>query len=115
QDDGLVAVRGLTGDNQVVLRLDHHPQAGAHESVLVDDEHANGHRAATAEYVGQAGALISSCGLSGRTALTLNPPPSTGPAVSRPPRTLARSVMPAIPRPPPTEPGAGGTRPSSMT
>ena len=41
--DGLLAVGGLADDRDVVLGLEHHPKARAHERLVVGDEDADAH------------------------------------------------------------------------
>ena len=83
--DGVVAVVGFADEFEVVGVADHRGEAGAHERLVVGDGDADGHVDA---------------GLTGRRALTTNPPWGSGPAVSSPPWTAARSRMPTRPCPP---------------
>ena len=78
--DGHLAVLGLAHHLDVVVGVEDHAEAGAHEGLVVDDEDADAHR--------------------GRRALTANPPPGRLPAVSSPPRRSTRSRMPTSPWPP---------------
>ena len=94
------AVPGLADDLHVRLGLDQHPEAGAHQRLVVDEEDPDAH-AATAR--------------SGRsTARTSKPPPSRGPASSVPPCSATRSRMPSRPWPRPS-PSRPAPRPSSRT
>ncbi len=71
--DRFRAVTGLAHHGQVVLRLDHHPQPGADEPLVVDEEQTERHPAADPVARG-----------AGRTAYTSKPPPARGPAVRVP-------------------------------
>ncbi|MGI9099714.1 MAG: hypothetical protein ACR2H2_14705 [Solirubrobacteraceae bacterium] len=42
--DGLLAVGRLADDRDVVLGLEHHPEAGAHQRLVVGDQDADAHR-----------------------------------------------------------------------
>ena len=66
----------------VGLRVEDHPQPGAHELLVVGDEHAHAH-------VDQP--------VRGSTAVTVHPPPGAGPASQVPPSRVARSIMPVMP------------------
>ena len=64
---------------EVGLRVEDHHQPGPDQILVVGDHHANAH----------AGSIAS----------TTQPPSGPGPAVSDPPRSWARSVMPSRPNP----------------
>ena len=78
----LLTVLGLTDDLDVLLRLEDHPEPGADQRLVVDDQHAD-HDGAP----------------SGRLARTRKPPVGCGAASSEPPKTLTRSRIPTRPSP----------------
>ena len=78
----LASVGGLADHLDVGLGVEDHREPGADQLLVVGDEHPDGH------------AAVPSLG---RTASTVQPRSRLGPASSAPPRSLARSVMPAIP------------------
>src|SRR5690606_6411518 len=106
QFDGLAAGAGLADDLHVRGRVDEHGERLPHESLVVGEQHAAGHRAPWA--VGMAGVVVR-----GRRAVTWKPPPSRGPASRVPPTLRALSRMPVSPNPG-GRPG-GGPVPSSVT
>ena len=75
--DRLEAVGGLADDVEVVLGVEDHPEAGAHERLVVGDQDA--HRAHAA-----ASTVVSSA-TSGSFARIRKPPPRRRPASSSPP------------------------------
>lgn len=93
QRDGLRAVARLADDVDVVRVVQDHPQSGAHEGLVVGDDHPDRHV--------------------GRVARTANPRSGRGPASKVPPRTFTRSRIPS--RPCPVPDGCSATTPSSVT
>ncbi len=81
QPDRLVAVGGLPDDLDVGLRVEDQAQTGADDRLVVGDEHSD-HRAPPT---------------SGSDAVTVQPPPASGPAWNSPPSSRARSRMPMMP------------------
>ena len=71
--DGVEPVGGLAHDLEVVLGVEDHAEAGAHERLVVGDQQSDAH------------ATLSSLAAIGRVARTRQPPPSAGPASSSPP------------------------------
>ncbi len=69
--DGLEPVAGLADDLEIVLGVEDHAEAGAHERLVVGDQQADAHEA-----------RLSSAPASGSVART---PPSAGPVSSSPP------------------------------
>ena len=90
-DRGL-AVGRLADDLDVRLVREDHPEAGADELLVVDEEDADRHRQAPAD------GAVGRRSAGGRE--TRNPP-GTGPASKRPPNTATRSRIPIRPRPRP--------------
>src|SRR5207237_8635922 len=82
--DGLEPVGRLGDDLQVVLGLQDHAEAGAHELLIVRDEDAEHQLRAPSN---------------GSSARTSNPPPARGPAESSPLKSVARSSIPRMPWP----------------
>ena len=80
----LEPVGSLAHDLEAGLGRQDHPEPGADEPLVVDEQDADGH---------------PSVPDSGSRARTAKPPPASGPASSVPPRLTARSRMPAMPRP----------------
>src|SRR5690606_17756073 len=95
--DALEPVARLPHELEVGLRADEHPDARAEERLVVDEGDADllGHRAGSSR-VGAAGG--GPLGWYGSQAVTTKLSPS-GPARSRPPLRLARSLIPAMPCP----------------
>ena len=79
--DGLLAVGRLADDRDVVLGLEHHPEARPHERLVVGDEDADAHRASVI----------------GSDARTTKPPSGRRPACSSPPYSATRSRIPTRP------------------
>ncbi len=79
---GFGAVGRLAHDLDVGLRVEDHPEPGAHELLVVGDEHAHAH-------VDQPER--------GSAAVTAHPPPGAAPASQVPPRSVARSIIPVMP------------------
>ena len=71
--DGVEAVGGLADDLEVVLGVEDHAEAGAHERLVVGDQQPDAH------------ATLNSRAADGSAARTRQPPPSAGPASSSPP------------------------------
>src|SRR5690606_4090390 len=92
---------------QVGLGVDHHPEACAHELLVVDQGHTD---LVGGGQVGH-GSLRSG---RGRVRRTRNPPPGRGPETRVPPNIAARSDMPSRPWPAPSD-VAAAPRPSSDT
>ena len=80
--DGAAAVGGLAGHLDARLGVQDHGQPGAHDLLVVGDDHAYGHEAHPVR---------------GSTAVTVQPRPGSGPARQVPPSRVARSAMPASP------------------
>ena len=78
----LGAVGRLADHLDVGLRVEDHAEPGAHELLVVGDEHADGHVVHPAR---------------GSTAVTAHPPPGAGPASQVPPSRVARSIIPVMP------------------
>ena len=90
--DRLQPVGRLADHLEVVLGVEDHPEAGAHERLVVGDQHAHGAHATAA----------SSSATSGSRARTKKPPPRRRPLSISPPKTRARSRMPTSPWPAPS-------------
>ena len=84
------AVAGLADHRQVGLGVEHHPEPGAYQRLVVDDHHPYRHAAALPSPVPAAGD-------SGSRARTRQPPASVGPAARLPSYTPTRSRMPTRP------------------
>ncbi len=84
---GVGAVGSLAHDLHVVLGLENHAEALAQEGLVVGQHHPDAHAGT--------GALQSRS-----LASTSQPPVGLGPAVSVPPKAVARSAIPASPWPP---------------
>src|SRR5215470_14259158 len=102
QAHGGRAVAGLPDDVHIRLSVEHHPEPGPHQLLVVDEDNPDAHAAP-----GCAGAV-------GSTAVTWNPPPGCGPACTDPPYKAARSRIPVRPWPAPS-PGVAPPWPLSMT
>ena len=102
--DRLGAVLGLGDDLEVGLRVEHLPQAGADDRVVVGDEDARDER--------DRHQRSSSAGTSSRTS---TPPSRPGLIASAPPTSIARSRMPRRPPCPFGGPRPAMPRPSSAT
>src|SRR5581483_1698601 len=83
--DALVRGARLLDDLDVDLGLEQHPQAGADESVVVDDQHLRRHQSGDS---------------SGTSATSVVPAPNADSIEMRPPTSATRSRMPTSPRPP---------------
>jgi hypothetical protein len=81
--DRRVAVGRLADDVDVLLGVEDHAEAGAHQRLVVGDQDADH---------------------SGSLATTSNPPPATGPARSEPSYSRMRSSIPTSPWPEPLDP-----------
>ena len=90
QGDRLPPVGGLGDHLDVVFRFEQRPDAAADQRLVVGQQDPD-HDGARA----------------GSSAYTWKPPPSRGPAWSRPPSAVTRSRMPMRPSPGPDRPGAG--------
>src|SRR5690606_10535787 len=104
----LRAVGGLDRDGEVGLGVDDHPEAGAHELLVVDerDLHDVGHagswesgRTGGTEDAGGPVGVVGSGAAAGTGIVnrTRQPPPGRGPAVTEPPNIAARSRIPSSP------------------
>ena len=100
----LVAVVALGDDLEPVVGAEDAGDAGAHDRLVVDDEHADH----------GAGTRARSMRGTGRSASTRQPSP-TGPAWSSPPSARARSRMPTRPKCPASGSGSAAGRPWSAT
>ena len=80
--DGRPAVGGLADHLDVGLRVEDHAEPGAHDLLVVGDDHPDRHRPGPAL---------------GSDALTVQPRSSLGPASRLPPSSAARSAMPTSP------------------
>ena len=106
------AVVGLADDGDVVGRLEDHPQPGADQRLVVDDER-RGSRGAT----GRGGrrrrrrraAAAGHGRATGSQATTRQPPSAVGPDSSVPPTRATRSRSPSRPAP---EPGSSAALPT---
>src|ERR671919_1010542 len=96
--DRLPAVGSLADDLEPGLRVEEQSEAGAHELLVVDDQHADAHASPP----------------TGSRAATRKPPPARRPASSSPPSSATRSRMPTSPWPGTTAFWRCGA-PSSMT
>ena len=96
------AVARLADDREVVLRLEHHAEAGAQQRLVVDEEHAGASRPAPAAR------RRAACARASR-------PWSSGPASTVPAYTAARSRMPLSPSPCPPCAAGRAPVPSSLT
>ena len=98
------AVVGLADHPHVGLGVEHHPEPGAHQLLVVDQEHPDHRR------------LSGTGRLTGSRASTAKPPPGRGPAVrlTRRTRRPARA-SPADPGPAPGRPAGRPADPSSVT
>src|SRR5215469_14452943 len=88
--DGLLPVDGLADHLDVGLGVEQDGKARPHHALVVGHDHADRHGASSSDE------------LTGRVAVTWNPPSSRGPASRLPPSMVARSRMPTRPWPPPT-------------
>src|SRR4051794_4233308 len=86
----------LANHGDVVLRVEQCTKAGADESLIVGDDDRDH-------------------GCLGRWAATRNPPPGRGPAVTDPPKAIARSRIPTMPFPPFGEPPTPSSSTSIVT
>ena len=84
QGERLGPVVGLADDGDVRLGVEDHPQPGADELLVVDEQHP--------DHVGPLS--------NGSRACTENPPPGRGPVCRLPPYSATRSRMPTSPREP---------------
>jgi hypothetical protein len=99
--DRLGAVGHLADHGDVLLDIQQHLEAGAHQRLVVGEQDLDRpvpprFRQSLAPVHGEA----ACSGGSGRRARTWKPPPGRGPAVSSPPSSAARSRMPTMPWPP---------------
>ena len=90
QGDRVLAVGGLADDREVRLDLEDHPEAGAHQRLVVDHRHPDG---ALCPCAGR------HAGSKGRVATSSNPPSGLARATSEPPYTATRSRIPNRPCP----------------
>src|SRR5215211_566694 len=89
EPDRLVHGRGpilsFADDVDIGLRIEHSPQAAAHQRVVIRDQYADHFRVSSR----------------GSLARTRKPPSASSPASNRPPNSRTRSRMPKMPWPPP--------------
>ena len=82
QGNRFASVGSLPDHLDVGLGVEDHREPGADDVLIISDDHADGHMAVP---------------FLGSTALTVHPRSRLGPASRVPPRSLARSAMPASP------------------